>query len=143
MDMDKNKRIAQSVLEYAILIGLVGAALASMQLCFQRGIQSAIKITADTIGSQSEAEERDIDKGAKAASKVRMTTIGGLASGNTQEVTVNKDGSRTIKTHRISEMKEAGPAYKEGDEHRSEPVLKELDSLLGPYSGSIYVGGQE
>ena len=43
---------AQSILEYVVVIGVVSAALAAMQLYLRRAVQSVVKITADQIGDQ-------------------------------------------------------------------------------------------
>lgn len=44
----------QSIVEYAIVIGVVTAAVLGMQLYAKRGLQAGIKIAADQIGSQRE-----------------------------------------------------------------------------------------
>lgn len=49
-----NKR-AQSIVEFAILLGIVAAALASMQIFFRRSINATVKIAADEVGRQSDA----------------------------------------------------------------------------------------
>lgn len=46
------KAKAQSIIEYALLLGIIGLALGAMQLYFKRGIQAAIKVSADQLGSQ-------------------------------------------------------------------------------------------
>ncbi|MGD0336989.1 MAG: hypothetical protein ABSB18_07855 [Candidatus Omnitrophota bacterium] len=43
---------AQSILEYVVIIGVVSAALATMQLYLKRSVQSVVKVTADVMGSQ-------------------------------------------------------------------------------------------
>lgn len=45
---------AQSILEYVVLLGIVGMALGMMQLYFKRSIQAAVKVAADQIGDQRE-----------------------------------------------------------------------------------------
>jgi hypothetical protein len=52
-----NRQKGQSVLEYAIILGVVGLALGSMQVYLRRGIQAGIKIAADEIGLQKDAME--------------------------------------------------------------------------------------
>ncbi|MFA5401871.1 MAG: hypothetical protein WC359_15570 [Dehalococcoidia bacterium] len=52
----RNNR-GQSILEYAIVLGIVAIALASMSLYFRRGIQSVIKAAADEAGDQKDAED--------------------------------------------------------------------------------------
>ena len=47
----RNKR-AQTTLEYAILIGVVAAALIAMQMYLKRGYQGKIRDSADSMGGQ-------------------------------------------------------------------------------------------
>lgn len=47
----RSKR-AQSILEYTIIIAIVGAALFAMQLYFRRSIQAVVKLAADEVGEQ-------------------------------------------------------------------------------------------
>lgn len=49
----RNSR-AQSILEYAVIIGIAGAALFAMQLYFRRSVQAVVKLAADEVGCQSE-----------------------------------------------------------------------------------------
>jgi len=51
--MSRVKR-AQSVLEYCIFLGVVAAAFGMMQVYAKRGIQAAVKSTADVFGGQEE-----------------------------------------------------------------------------------------
>lgn len=50
------RKKAQSLTEYAILIGIVTFALVSMQTYFKRGIQSVAKLTFDDLGSIAEKD---------------------------------------------------------------------------------------
>jgi len=43
----------QSITEYIVLIGLVSMAIIGMQVYMKRGIQAAIKLSADELGSQT------------------------------------------------------------------------------------------
>ncbi len=47
-----NKRMGQSMLEYAVLIVLVAAALLTIQIYLKRGIQGRLRSAADDIGEQ-------------------------------------------------------------------------------------------
>ena len=51
------KSKAQSILEYAVLVGIIAAALTAMQIYFKRGIQATVKLAADdmTRGMKSES----------------------------------------------------------------------------------------
>jgi hypothetical protein len=59
----KIKLKAQSILEYAVVLAVVSAALAGMQLFFRRGIQASIKLAADQIGAQQDSADVDIVRG--------------------------------------------------------------------------------
>ena len=50
---------AQTLLEYLILIGIVTVVLFAMYHAVKRGIQSVIKISADQIGNQQRADQRE------------------------------------------------------------------------------------
>ena len=39
-------------MEYTLIIGIIAAALASMQLYFKRAVQATVKVAADEIGAQ-------------------------------------------------------------------------------------------
>jgi len=61
MFINKN---GQSILEYAAIVLLAVAALSAMQLFMKRGIQAAIKVAADELAPQRNAElVMDINKG--------------------------------------------------------------------------------
>jgi len=53
----KEQKEAQTISEYIILIGIVAVALAAMQPLVKRGIQSIVKVTADQLGQQSNADQ--------------------------------------------------------------------------------------
>jgi phage gp16-like protein len=59
----RNKTRAQSILEYAVVLALVAAALTTMQHFFKRAIQASIKIAADQIGKQEDSEDVDLERG--------------------------------------------------------------------------------
>ena len=54
----KTKAKAQSIMEYTIVIGLVGVAVLGMITYGKRGIQVAIKVAADEIGRQEDYSRR-------------------------------------------------------------------------------------
>jgi hypothetical protein len=74
------KKKAQSILEYILIVGIVGMALGAMQLYFRRTVQSAIKIAADELGDQQDAQEIDPVKGAKMDSQIHRYPSGAAAS---------------------------------------------------------------
>ena len=50
-------RRGQSVLEYTIIIGIVTVVLYYMGTGIKRGVQSMVKVTADQVGNQQNAEQ--------------------------------------------------------------------------------------
>ena len=50
-------RVGQTVTEYLLLIGIVVVAVSFMGTDFKRGIQSILKITADQLGNQAQADQ--------------------------------------------------------------------------------------
>lgn len=56
--MAQMKNKAQSILEYAILIGIIAAALSTMQIYLRRGIQSVIRAAADEVGDPKKRLDR-------------------------------------------------------------------------------------
>lgn len=77
----------QSIMEYAIIISIVVIALSAMRVYVQRGIQATIKVAADQLGAQQDAED-DIEKGTQRNSKINTKTA------STQRVRLSEDGSR-------------------------------------------------
>jgi len=77
------KKKAQSILEYVTLIGIIAAALAAMQIYFQRGIQATVKAAADEIGSQKKgAMEYDykLDWKIKGSAQTTSSSVGTSAT---------------------------------------------------------------
>jgi len=104
--MRKNK-IAQSILEYVLIFGVVATALSMMQIYFKRSIQAAVKIAADDIGSQATDEEVDPIRGRKTSrnSQIHKFTSGSrgdnqLAGGATERVRVFTGGGRRTDTYK-------------------------------------------
>jgi len=56
----KMKKKGQSIIEYAVILGVIAVALSVMQLYFQRGIQGVVKVAADEVGSQKKGAA-DVD----------------------------------------------------------------------------------
>ena len=52
-----NLRNGQTLLEYVILVSIVAAAIIAMSPALKRGIHSVIKVSADQLAPQSEAEQ--------------------------------------------------------------------------------------
>lgn len=68
----KQNSKAQSISEYVILFGIITAALLGMQVYMKRGIQAVIKVAADEIGLQQDAEEIDPVKGRISNSNINI-----------------------------------------------------------------------
>ena len=67
----------QAIVEYAILVGIVTAALMTMQTYMKRGVQAGIKVAADQFGDQRQGlKERDKNRNwiVKDESKVTANT---------------------------------------------------------------------
>ena len=60
---EEKNRLGQGILEYALILGVVIAALVAMQFYIKRGIQAATKVVADQLGDQSTPEILTYDKG--------------------------------------------------------------------------------
>jgi len=57
------QRKAQSIAEYALVIGIALTAMMGIQVYLQRGIQAHIKEGSDTLGLQKDWRQADIRKG--------------------------------------------------------------------------------
>lgn len=99
---------AQTILEYVLILGIVAGALGAMQLYFRRGIQAAIKATADEIGLQQDAQEIDPQKGTRAESRIERFGTGiqsftispDKSASSTFDKTTTVTGSATYKSER-------------------------------------------
>lgn len=49
--------VAQSLMEYTIVISIITAVLVAMNTFLRRGVQGMVKLMADEIGNQQEAEQ--------------------------------------------------------------------------------------
>lgn len=90
----KNRFVTgQSVLEYVIILGIVAIALAAMLLYFRRGIQSVVKIAADELGNQEDAEDINPTTGIKTSSEINRQTQA------TRRDRILEEGSRVSDTN--------------------------------------------
>ena len=62
-NMNCARKRAQTMLEYLALLSIVVAVLLAMGVYIQRGIQGMIKITADQLGNQQDADQDITDDG--------------------------------------------------------------------------------
>lgn len=87
---------AQSVIEYALLLALVGAALVTMQVYMKRGIQGAVKGAADQLGPQQYQFQQANPNGAPIFFRNGQTeSIGNSTSQGTIRTIVSNGGSQT------------------------------------------------
>jgi hypothetical protein len=103
---------AQAIIEYALLIALVIAALTAMHTYIKRGIQAGIKVTADGLGGQ--ADEFDPEKGEVSESEIHSVSSGkpvgafevpALAEGEAQRIRLSAGGGVRRDTYIMSEVK--------------------------------------
>lgn len=84
-----NIKRGQSVLEYAILMVIIIAALLTLQTYIKRGIQGRLKSATDDIGSQyTTADSANFIKRVTSNSYTREGTTGGVTQTNLRQDTV-------------------------------------------------------
>lgn len=72
-----SRRKGQSILEYAMIIAVVVAALLAIQIYMKRGVQGKLRSSADDIGGQFEAEKtKVVSKTGRTGTTVEETTAG-------------------------------------------------------------------
>lgn len=81
------KRKAQSIAEYAILIGVVASAIMAMNVYIKRGVQAGIKMSIDQMGSDT--AQRD------GAGEIRFTKKG-IVNTLASEQTSSRNAANTI-----------------------------------------------
>lgn len=108
-----NANIGQATLEYAVVLGLVVAALTMMQVYVRRGIQSAIKLSADEIGRQEDSIDLDPARGRTLESAMRTVST------DVNEIQ-HSGGALTVITEETSEVVEGHSIYVSGWEEDEE-----------------------
>ncbi|MBF0511591.1 MAG: hypothetical protein HQL13_04590 [Candidatus Omnitrophica bacterium] len=84
----------QTILEYTIIVGIVVAVLAYMGTGIKRGVQSIVKVTADQIGNQSNADQDfNTDQGGGYTQASVTQTAGNTLRGVTESGYVNSQGN--------------------------------------------------
>lgn len=95
MDMSLGKK-AQSVIEYALLLALIGAAVVAMQVYMKRGLQAVVKVTADQLGPQQYQYQQTNPNGAPIYFMNGQTeSIGNSTSQGTIRTTTSEGGPQT------------------------------------------------
>ena len=87
---------AQSTLEYAVIIAVVAAVLTGMRFYFQRGLQSAIKVAADQIGTQEDGESIDTSDGVKTIEGSAQLMETSTSGTETEQVSLGSSRSRVF-----------------------------------------------
>jgi uncharacterized protein (UPF0333 family) len=93
----KDKR-AQALIEYAIVIGAVLAAVAAMQIFNRRATQAVVKASFDKLGNQTEADRRPDSDGVTLESLIVVK--------NTSNNTIHTSGDSSGNVARISSINE-------------------------------------
>jgi hypothetical protein len=84
----KKKTKAQSLLEYVVLLSIIGAALGAMQFYFRRGIQGVVKVACDQAGNQRDGGlDYDFNRDWKIKGNSNVTNVTSGSRTNTREVT--------------------------------------------------------
>lgn len=87
---------AQSVIEYTLILALIGAALAAMQVYMKRGLQGAVKVATDQLGPQQYQYQQANPNGAPIFFRNGQTeSIGNSTNQGTIRFTVLSGGSQT------------------------------------------------
>lgn len=90
------KKRAQSTAEYAVLIGLVVAAVLAMQVFVKRALQGRIEQEASQVGSQYEPYYLDSDMAStRDTSETASTTTGGGVTRTLSQDTASRTGTQT------------------------------------------------
>lgn len=95
MDKSPGKK-AQSVIEYTLILALIGAALAAMQVYMKRGLQGAVKVAADQLGPQQYQYQQTNPNGAQIYFRNGQTeSMGNSTSRGTIRTAVSAGGAQT------------------------------------------------
>ena len=76
----RKKILAQSTLEYAVLIVLVAVALIATQTYIKRAMQGRLRSAADDIGEQFSPSASEVNVTINSDSRSRELTVGGVTS---------------------------------------------------------------
>ena len=90
------KRRGQSILEYAVLIGVVVAGLLGMQIYLKRGMMGGLKKSADGIGSQFDPKATVFTSNSQSSSNSTETLSGGITTTTVHLQTSNHEGSENV-----------------------------------------------
>lgn len=92
----RNKR-AQSILEYAVIVGVVVAGLLAMQVYIKRGLEGKLRSSADDIGEQyAPGNTTGSYTTVTGRSATEVTTPAGVTTNTITRGTQTKTGSETV-----------------------------------------------
>ena len=91
------KRRGQSILEYAVLIGVVVAGLLGMQIYLKRGMMGGLKKSADGIGSQFDPKATVFTSNSHSSSNsTEVLSSEGVTTTTVHLQTSNHEGSENV-----------------------------------------------
>jgi Flp pilus assembly pilin Flp len=94
---------AQSMVEYALLLGVVSAALIAMQFYMKRGIQGAVKVSADQLGPQQGTQVLiDFKKQSSASSVTNTAASGSIRTQRLEDGSQRKDINTTTESSSVA-----------------------------------------
>lgn len=79
--LQRKKLMAQSITEFVILLGIVSLVFITMKVYMQRGIQAAIKVSADEFGNQTNNRDIYLGKGTLESSYFTSETVQNVTRG--------------------------------------------------------------
>lgn len=98
-------RQAQTLAEYVILIGIVLLVLTAMTPAVRRGIQSIVKVTADQLGNQHNADQSaDEESGYLVSSKTSTTSFSQKTIGESPNYSAEYRTRGSVATNATSEV---------------------------------------
>ncbi len=90
------KNRGQNLLEYAILIGVIVAALLATQTYLKRGKAGGLKDSADSMGKQFNPEETTYNYVTVTGSNSSENLVSGVTTTTITDSTSNKTGNETV-----------------------------------------------
>lgn len=102
------KKKSQSLIEYSLILAIVGTALMGMQVYMKRGIQAAVKVSADQLGSQQsqqvlinfrrQTNSVTTTSGSRSGSVETQVSAGGAQNRSTDTTSTSSGSSSSVST---------------------------------------------
>lgn len=99
-------RKAQSLIEYSLILAIIGAVLLGMQVYMKRGIQGVVKTAADQLGPQQGAQvlidfkkqtsSITVTSGARAGAVRTQVSAGGIQTRTTNTTSTGSGSSTSV-----------------------------------------------